>query len=73
MTYDFKTLSSELVLDILKPEIGEDCSASALARSVSLYDLKRLEDFGKKKINYKLILDLFPTLTDLWFTKQLNI
>ncbi|CAG9315910.1 unnamed protein product [Blepharisma stoltei] len=71
--FEFKTLPAALGLKILDHKIGQDCSEETLQHFVSLYDLKRLEAFCKKLIDYHLILDLLPRLADLYFCGQLNI
>lgn len=71
--FEFKTLPAQLGLKIMDHKVGEDCSESTMQQYVNLYDLKRLEAFCKKLIDYHLILDLLPRLAELYFNGMLNI
>ena len=73
LSFEFSTLPTSLALNILSPEEGNNCNVSILERFISLYDLKRLEAFGKKLIDFHLILDLLPGITQLYFSKNLKL
>jgi len=57
----------------LGPQQGTDISAESLQNYISLYDLKRLQAFSRKLVDYHLILDLLPALASLYFGSCLNI
>jgi N-acetyltransferase 10 len=73
LSFEFTSLPTSLALNILSPEEGENCNAHILERYVTLYDLKRLEAFCKKLIDFHLILDLLPGIAQLYFSKNLSL
>jgi N-acetyltransferase 10 len=73
LSFEFSSLPTPLVLSILSHKEGENCKVSVLERSLNLFDLKRLEAFCKKLIDYHLILDLLPGLALLYFEGNLKL
>lgn len=73
LSFEFGSLPTGMVLNILAPEEGKNCQVNTLEKFISLYDLKRLEAFCKKMIDYHLILDLLPGIAQLYFTKNLSL
>jgi len=73
LSFEFRQLPSSLALSILGPQQGTDISAESLQNYISLYDLKRLQAFSRKLVDYHLILDLLPALASLYFGSCLNI
>lgn len=73
LSFEFSALPVALVLSILSHQEGQNCQVAHLERVINLYDLKRLEAFCKKLIDFHLILDLLPSLANLYFTGNLAL
>lgn len=71
LSFEFSSLPTSLALNILAPEEGKNCNVELLEKYISLFDLKRLEAFCKKLIDFHLILDLLPGIANLYFSKHL--
>lgn len=67
LSFEFSTLPTNLALSILEHQEGKNCELAMIEKRLNLYDLKRLEAFCKKLIDYHLILDLLPGIALLYF------
>jgi len=77
MSYQFRTFSPSMALNILQnknaTESGQSGLTSAELRAhFSPYDLKRLEMYSQSMVDYHLIMDLIPTIARMYFLKQLG-
>ncbi|KAJ2723181.1 N-acetyltransferase 10 [Coemansia sp. Benny D115] len=57
--------ADSLALDASKPYTKAD-----LARDFSGYDLKRLESYANNMLDYHVILDMLPTISERYFSKR---
>lgn len=73
LSFEFSSLPVSLVLSILSHKEGKNCQVDILERYINLYDLKRLEAYCKKLIDFHLILDLLPGLAHLYFSGNLAL
>ena len=52
--------------------ISLDLSQQELAMLLTPFDLKRLESYANNMLDYHVILDLMPTVANLYFQKRLG-
>jgi len=80
--YDFNVFEVPMCLSILNPNLtskdeeAEEASKEALSkediqRYINLFDLKRLEAYSKNLVDYRLITDLLPALSQMFFLNKL--
>jgi len=80
--YDFKSFDVPLCLSILNPNLtSKDTDADddkeggmtkeQVERHMNLFDLKRLEAYSKNLVDYRLITDLLPTISQLFFLNKM--
>ncbi|KAG7141760.1 RNA cytidine acetyltransferase like protein [Verticillium longisporum] len=65
----FTSLNEEDILDEQEPA---PLNKTDLDRLVSPFDLKRLESYANNMLDYHVILDLIPTISNLYFTGRLK-
>jgi N-acetyltransferase 10 len=76
LSFEFKILPVNLCLNIMDPRLttkdDEENNLNSIKKDemlnlINLYDLKRMESYGKNLVDYHLILDLLPTLAKLFY------
>lgn len=73
LSYEFRDLSPGLALAILEPSgvprggSGGKKSIEQIKELLSPYDLRRLESYARQLVDYHVIVDLLPALTQLYF------
>ncbi|RBQ83991.1 hypothetical protein VDGD_06052 [Verticillium dahliae] len=81
LSYQFRSFSAVMALSIdesanLGAKLDEQEPAplnkTDLDRLVSPFDLKRLESYANNMLDYHVILDLIPTISNLYFTGRLK-
>ncbi|XP_014448561.1 RNA cytidine acetyltransferase [Tupaia chinensis] len=77
LSYQFRTFSPSLALNILQNRSVETAVPPALSREgldvlFLPYDLKRLELYSQNMADYHLIMDLVPAMARLYFLNQLG-
>lgn len=79
LSFDFKELPVSLCLGILDPRLTTTddeenhpniIGKEEISNQINLYDLKRMESYGKNLVDYHLILDLLPTVAKLFYMKR---
>ena len=71
--YEFRSFPSlDLALHLLASKKGqkprkEDLALSEMSKMITAYDLGRLKSFTNNMVEYRLILDLIPTLAKIFF------
>ncbi len=82
MGYDFNVFEVPMCLSVLNPNLtskdeeGDESSKETLSkediqRYINLFDLKRLEAYSKNLVDYRLITDLLPALSQMFFLNKL--
>ncbi|CAK7242110.1 MAG: N-acetyltransferase 10 [Sporothrix thermara] len=86
LSYQFRDFSSVFALSVSEAarlgaakfaDAEESSSSSALTKNeldmlLTPFDLKRLESYANNMLDYHLILDLVPTIANLYFTGKLG-
>ncbi|KAH9811764.1 GNAT acetyltransferase 2-domain-containing protein [Melampsora americana] len=80
MSYKFREFSSITSLSILEAanagqlveKRGLVLNSQEISRHFTPFDLKRLESYSNNMLDYHVILDLLPSLTELYFSGQFN-
>ncbi|KAF8200392.1 GNAT acetyltransferase 2-domain-containing protein [Pholiota molesta] len=80
LSYKFREFGSVTALSILeaanagiKEDLGEiELKAPELGVLLTPFDLKRLESYANNMLDYHVILDLMPTVANLYFQKRLG-
>ncbi|CAH7687422.1 GNAT acetyltransferase 2-domain-containing protein [Phakopsora pachyrhizi] len=80
LSYKYRNLPSIMCLTILEATNAGDliakkvepATAQELSRLFTPYDLKRLESYSNNMLDYHVILDLLPRLTELYFGGKFN-
>ncbi|PWN24956.1 DUF699-domain-containing protein, partial [Jaminaea rosea] len=75
--YQFRGLGASTALAIFEAagnvaNAGEPLTPAELRATLTAFDLKRLEAFGNNMVEYSVILDLLPTLAQLYFTGKVR-
>ncbi|KAG0150887.1 hypothetical protein CROQUDRAFT_651719 [Cronartium quercuum f. sp. fusiforme G11] len=78
MSYKFREFSSIMSLSVLEAanagelveKRGSVLDSQEISRHFSPFDLKRLESYSNNMLDYHVILDLLPRLTELYFSGQ---
>jgi N-acetyltransferase 10 len=77
--YEFRKFSPSLALSIIsnknqsKSDSVHNLTREELSNAVTPHDLKRLEAFCNNMVEYRVIMDLIPTLAKLYFLNQLGV
>ncbi|MBW0471210.1 hypothetical protein O181_010925 [Austropuccinia psidii MF-1] len=80
LSFKFRTFPSVSSLTVLEAanagelveKRGNFLTASEISRYFSPFDLKRLESYSNNMLDYHVILDLLPSLTELYFNGRFN-
>ncbi|KAF9530396.1 DUF699-domain-containing protein [Crepidotus variabilis] len=79
LSYKFREFSCATSLGILeaanasiKEDEDKELSSAELDVLLSPFDLKRLESYANNMLDYHVILDLMPTVANLYFQKRLG-
>ncbi|XP_041054066.1 RNA cytidine acetyltransferase isoform X2 [Carcharodon carcharias] len=77
LSYQFSSFPPSVALNILQNKIMKQESKPRLSRSeldtkFTPYDLKRLEMYSRNMVDYHLIMDMMPTISQLYFLNQLG-
>ncbi|KAF4610814.1 hypothetical protein D9613_007060 [Agrocybe pediades] len=79
LSYKFREFGSVTALSILeaanagiKDDSETDLSPQELAMRFTPFDLKRLESYANNMLDYHVVLDLLPSVADLYFQKRLG-
>ncbi|XP_078405701.1 RNA cytidine acetyltransferase [Cetorhinus maximus] len=77
LSYQFSSFSPSVALNILQNKNMKQGSKPRLSRSeldtkFTPYDLKRLEMYSRNMVDYHLIMDMMPTISQLYFLNQLG-
>ncbi|XP_051885485.1 RNA cytidine acetyltransferase [Pristis pectinata] len=75
--YQFSNFPPSVALNILqnknmKEESKQSLSRSQLETKFTPYDLKRLEMYSRNMVDYHLIMDMIPCISQLYFLNQLD-
>ncbi|XP_072128758.1 RNA cytidine acetyltransferase [Mobula birostris] len=75
--YQFSKFPPSVALNILqnknmKEESKQSLSRSQLEAKFTPYDLKRLEMYSRNMVDYHLIMDMIPCISQLYFLNQLD-
>lgn len=71
--FEFRSLSPGLALSILEDNACRDSpklTKEKIRERFSIYDLRRLESYGRNIIDYHVVVDLIPTLAGMYFEKE---
>uniref|UniRef100_W5M4W5 RNA cytidine acetyltransferase n=1 Tax=Lepisosteus oculatus TaxID=7918 RepID=W5M4W5_LEPOC len=77
LSYQFSGFPPTLALNVLQNKNAKQdpqpvLTRAELAAHFSPYDLKRLEMYSRNMVDYHLIMDLIPTISRMFFLKQLG-
>ncbi|XP_078077187.1 RNA cytidine acetyltransferase [Mustelus asterias] len=77
LSYQFSSFSPSVALNIvqnknMKQELKPSLSKSELEMKFTPYDLKRLEMYSRRMVDYHLIMDMMPSISQLYFLNQLS-
>lgn len=78
LSYDaFKKFPAQVALSVIdaagrKAEEAKLVTADELNSLISPFDMKRLESYADSMVDYHVVLDLVPTLAELYFAKRLG-
>ncbi|EGG03283.1 uncharacterized protein MELLADRAFT_49560 [Melampsora larici-populina 98AG31] len=80
MSYKFREFSSIMSLSVLEAanagqlveKRGLVLNSTEISRHFTPFDLKRLSSYSNNMLDYHVILDLLPSLTELYFSGQFN-
>ncbi|XP_066439613.1 RNA cytidine acetyltransferase [Eleutherodactylus coqui] len=75
LSYQFRSFSPSIALNILqnknvKKESASSITRSELESSFTPYDLKRLEMYSQNMVDYHLIMDLIPSISKMFFLQK---
>ena len=78
LSFDFRVLPVTLCIGVMDPrlttaedvETKDSLSREEVSGLITLYDLKRMESYGKNLVDYHLILDLLHTIARLFYMKR---
>ncbi|GCB68139.1 hypothetical protein scyTo_0013787, partial [Scyliorhinus torazame] len=77
LSYQFNSFPPSVALNILqnknmKQELKPRLNRSELETKFTPYDLKRLEMYSRNMVDYHLIMDMLPSISQLYFLNQLG-
>jgi N-acetyltransferase 10 len=79
LSFDFRQLPLNLCLGVMDPRLSTSeneqyiqITKEEVKNLINLYDLKRMESYGKNLVDYHLVLDLLPIIANLYFLNRLK-
>ncbi|CAF1416813.1 unnamed protein product [Didymodactylos carnosus] len=77
LSFQFRTFLPGMALNILQqtiyPEQKNAFTTSLLYQNFIDYDLKRMEAYSRNLVDYHLIIDLIPSIAQLYYSNKLQI